>query len=1245
MKEFMKIRRLLTVLVFTVLLSVITVFSVSGLDAEFEEQIEAFPESYKVYLRELHEKYPLWQFEPFFTGLDWKTVINNENDDRSLVYSSTAARIFKSLDSDDYNYSSNQFYEKDGGFVAGSRLAVEFFMDPRNFLTEECIFQFELLSFNDKITLEMVEAVLEGSFMSRKTITYYDSSGNPVTDTRTYGEAIFNAGKAYNINPCFLAAKIRNEVGNSGSGSVSGKNSTYPGIYNFYNIGASDGAGAIERGLEWASGYNGKYTSYFRPWNTPYKSIVGGAKFLAEEYIAAGQFTGYLQRFNVNPDSDSGLYNHQYMTNLTGALSQGYSSYDSYREMGMLDTAIIFSIPVYKNMSDEQGGGNLTGMESAMQYGEISVLYSRVRKGPSTDYGQAVDSSGNTLYLNKGDEVKILGKYKTDSTYPTDILSYPYWYKVSFTSSGKTYTGYVTSEYIDVTTAVRVSKGKTDISVLKSDSVKNSIFYSDPTMVKVIDENTVEFLKNGTVSLYFYDSIGHFEEILFNVGDYASSYPKNLKTELDGSVLTVSVDKNSDASYYGFVVGDSNGKVVKSGYIQNNEAVISGLKSGDVYTVAVQHCYGKYDLTKTVSRVVLIKPQKPENLRSAKSDSGEFSLSWKAVENAAGYQVCSYNESTKKYTEALVVPFGETSCTLTASQAAEENFVVRAFCEYKGKRYYGEVSNMVSLTGRPSMPYDVTVSAVTSTSYRISWEGVDCDGYQVYCLSASTGKYVLLKDTTDTYVDVSGLTPAESGQYRVRAYRMTPEGKSNSIATTAITAITLPLAPSKVVVNPGSNRAKVTWTAVDGATGYVVYYKKSGGKLESVETSEKTLMINGLDGYSTYYFAVSATVTKNKVTVTGKKSASVKTLTKPSVPTGVTILSVGENYVNVGWNKDKSLDTYKVFLLDRNGKVVGSKVVTTNKLKLSPLKKGEAYEVIVIGYKLVGGKYISSEKSLSLSVKAFDAKVKGITSTAETNKATIRWNKVESAAYYQVYLYKDGGYKLLGSTNKNTYTVSGLKDCTSNRVAVRACFIGFTGDYNGEHTAHKFYTRPLSVEKIAQSDRTDTSYTLTWSASSAAVNKYFVYRYNASTKKYDLLGSTSKTSCTLKNITPGTVQRYAVIAAVVKNGETLTSSKHTYNFTCGTYLSKVQNIRQTAATETALRFTWDAVEGATAYKVYRYDEAKKKFVLLGTTANTVVTLKNLTPSTQYIYRVRAVKETQQYNFVGYNSSVLYAQTK
>ena len=42
-------------------------------------------------------------------------------------------------------------------------------------------------------------------------------------------------------------------------------------------------------------------TSYNRPWNTPTKSIEGGAVFKSEGYIKEGQYNSYLVRFNVEP--------------------------------------------------------------------------------------------------------------------------------------------------------------------------------------------------------------------------------------------------------------------------------------------------------------------------------------------------------------------------------------------------------------------------------------------------------------------------------------------------------------------------------------------------------------------------------------------------------------------------------------------------------------------------------------------------------------------------------------------------------------------------------------------------------------------------------------------------------------------------------------------------------------------------------------------------------------------------------
>lgn len=1246
MRKFKKMLILTLTVVFIFLLGSVTAFSVSALDAEFEKEIAAFPESYKPYLRKLHEQYPLWEFEPFITGLDWQTVIDNEHDDYALVYNSTAARIFKSLDPDDYDPGSDYFYYKDGGFVAGSRVAVEYFMDPRNFLDKGGIFQFELLNFSNKNTVEMVDAVLEGSFMHKKKMTYVDASGKSYTDTLTYAQAIYKAGQTYNINPCFIASKILNEVGSSGSDSVSGKNSSYPGIYNFYNIGATDGAGAIERGLLWASGNGSGRTSYSRPWTTPYKSIMGGAEFLAEDYISAGQFTGYLQRFNVNPDSDYNLYSHQYMSNLTGALTQGYSTYASYYDMNMLNSSITFSIPVFKNMSDEKGDGSLIGAEGALQYGTINVLYTGVRKGPSVDHARVTDSSGNTIWLDRGEEVRIIGKCDTDAYYHSEILSDPYWYKIAFTVSGVSYTGYIPGEYIDIKTAVHVTPGITDISIVKSSSVKNKIFYSDPTMVRVIDDNTVEFLKNGTVSIYLYDSVGNFEEILFKVGSYASYYPKNLTVNVSDNSIEVGVDKNDKALSYGFSLADSDGAFKPADFLTSNTSTFKNLKSGTVYTVYAQNCYGKYALTKAVEKTVITKPQTVQNLQFVKNASGTAVLSWKAVENATGYQVLSYNDSTGKYTSVLLAPFGTNSCTLTAAQAAAENFVVRAYCKYGSQVSYGEISNVISLSERPSMPDGVKVSGITATGYNISWNGnSDSDGYQVWISAEGEEKYSLYKETAEASLTVSGLKNADIKNYRIRAFKNTAGGRLYSVATSPVTAITAPAKPSKIVVTPGSGRVLVSWTAVSGATEYTVLYRKVGGEIKTLTATGKSLLITGLDCFSDYYFAVSATVKYGNISVSGSRSSVVAAKTKPATVKNISVLAVAKNYIDIQWTADKSLDKYKVHVLDMAGNVIGSKVLTDNKIRLKPLNADTSYKIIIRGYKLENGKYISSENSETLVASTFDTKISTIKVSALSNSADVYWNSINNADYYGVFLYENGKYVLKKTTSDNYCTLENLKDCSTNNIAVRAYFKSSSGDYYGEHTIYKFYTRPLSVEKIIQSNRTDTSYTLTWEKSSSPVNRYFVYRYNESTKKYDLLGSTSKTTCNIKGMTPGTIQRYAVIAAVVKDGKTLVSSKHTYTYSCGTYLSKTENLRQTAATENALRIAWNPVEGATEYRVYYYDTAKKQFRLLGATASTVATFRNLSSSTQYIFRVNAAKVTDDVTFVGYYSEVLYAETK
>ena len=107
------------------------------------------------------------------------------------------------------------------------------------------------------------------------------------------------------------------------------------------------------------------YDIYDRPWTSPKKAIIGGAKFIGKSYISRGQFTSYLKKYNVNPDGDFEVYNHLYMSNLAAPSSEAKTSYTAYQKNGLLDLPLVFNIPIYKKMEDsyDRPGGNLTKIE------------------------------------------------------------------------------------------------------------------------------------------------------------------------------------------------------------------------------------------------------------------------------------------------------------------------------------------------------------------------------------------------------------------------------------------------------------------------------------------------------------------------------------------------------------------------------------------------------------------------------------------------------------------------------------------------------------------------------------------------------------------------------------------------------------------------------------------------------------------------------------------------------------------
>lgn len=318
---------------------------------------KGFDRSYCQYLYHLHSKYPNWEFKA--DVLEYTLDEATAEEEGKVV-----------LQTKNSNYWLNGKYIE-GDYYYINQAVIASFMDPRNSLYESLIFQFLDLESSKNISNDSALKKIAGS-------------GN----LSKYFDEFEKAAVTVSINPVHIMARSEQEGANkSNYGAITGLYTTstgrksaqgysLDGYYNFYNIGSYTDSNydyTVQRGLAYAAGFlesnscivknsNGKYEysaskcgqlSYNRPWNTPEKAIIGGAEFIANDYVRKGQDTLYYQKFNVSTYSSYTDFSHQYMTNIHAPVNEGGRIYEAYKAGNLLNSKFTFIIPVYKNMSPD----------------------------------------------------------------------------------------------------------------------------------------------------------------------------------------------------------------------------------------------------------------------------------------------------------------------------------------------------------------------------------------------------------------------------------------------------------------------------------------------------------------------------------------------------------------------------------------------------------------------------------------------------------------------------------------------------------------------------------------------------------------------------------------------------------------------------------------------------------------------------------------------------------------------------
>ncbi len=610
----------------------------------------------------------------------------------------------------------------------------------------------------------------------------------------------------------------------------------------------------------------------------------------------------------------------------------------------------------------------------------------------------------------------------------------------------------------------------------------------------------------------------------------------------------------------------------------------------------------------------------PQLQVSNESSSGKPYLKWKAVNGAQRYEVYSREGKTGEFTRLF-----RTKGTHMTNTSAEpgKTYYYKVCAIVDGRR--GTFSKTLYRTCDCAQP-QVAIALNDDGKPILRWEAVDgAVKYEVYRATSANGKFTRLATVNGTKLTN---TSAESGKtyyYKVRALSENKYGTSAWSQEVHIRCGGVPVltAPKLNIGNePVSGKVALTWNSINGADYYEIYRRiGDSGSYELLDTCQGTKLTDttGKPG-DTCHYQVRAVAGKEK----GPFSTS-KYRTVDCAQPQVTAVIREDGKPVLTWDKVDGAVKYEVYrALGSSEEFTRLTTVQGTKLVNSSAEIGQTYRYQVMA--VCENEYGNSAWSETVSATCTEpiklsAPTIHLENDAASGKPVLTWDRVEGAKQYQVYrrIGKSGSYTLLYTTHgtrmKNTSAHPG-EDCY---YKVRA----LTGVVKGPFSVAKHRTCDCAQPIVTGSVRADGKPVLTWKKVKGAV-QYEVYRALGNSQDFSHLATVHGTKLTNTSAKSGQEYQYQVMAVCEKKSGNSARSE-TVRLLCGQEmdLSKPTVQLHTDAVSGKIYLTWDKVEGAGNYEIYRRVGKEGRFMLLDTRVGTKLTDHSAEPGVTYYYQVRA----------------------
>ena len=241
---------------------------------------------------------------------------------------------------------------------------------------------------------------------------------------------------------------------------------------------------------------------------------------------------------------------------------------------------------------------------------------------------------------------------------------------------------------------------------------------------------------------------------------------------------------------------------------------------------------------------------------------------------------------------------------------------------------------------------------------------------------------------------------------------------------------------------------------------------------------------------------------------------------------------------------------------------------------------------------------------------------------ATTTSIVVSWGAVGDAVGYELWMSttENGTYILVGTTEETSYRRTGLNTGVRYYFKVRAWGNGWKGMYSEivNSTPKISEPRNVSAEPIST-----TSIKISWNAVSDA-DGYVVYRSVYGENSFVSLGKVTETSKVSTALTSGTVYEYKVKSYKRENGS-MCYSDFSSVIKASPLPNQPHNVKAEPLTKTSITVSWDAVEGATEYEIWRATSQNGSYFCEGTTRETSYRSVDLRFGVRYYYKVRALR--------------------